>query len=337
MLKIISTGKGGVGKTTTLSTLATMMQREGKKVIVFDTDPSMNLAMSLGIPFETVPTITEDKAEINDELEDNDLEEIGGEIIRKHSRVNIDGIRVVVMGAIQEGGSGCLCSAISTVKILLSYVESDACPERYDVAFVDSQAGPEILGRGLAREFDWNLVLTEPTPKSAEVSRQVVKLANDLGVKRDLLIINKSESADDIAKVSSMVGVPPEHTVRVPYDRSVIQSDWDNRMLLDAYPDCAAVASIGSVKDMIEGGEWVVRVHSIPGRARGREHRRAEGHQGHRQGGPRVAAEFRREDREGPQRQDNQGRHYNDRAAPEDQSVKPNGTVGVFCRRPLLP
>ncbi|MGN0098172.1 MAG: AAA family ATPase, partial [Candidatus Methanomethylophilaceae archaeon] len=42
MLKIISTGKGGVGKTTTLSTLASMLERGGKKDIVFDTDPSMN-------------------------------------------------------------------------------------------------------------------------------------------------------------------------------------------------------------------------------------------------------------------------------------------------------
>ena len=48
MLKVIATGKGGVGKTTTISTLATMFSREGTKVLVFDTDPSMNLAMTLG-------------------------------------------------------------------------------------------------------------------------------------------------------------------------------------------------------------------------------------------------------------------------------------------------
>ncbi|MBR6911063.1 MAG: AAA family ATPase [Candidatus Methanomethylophilaceae archaeon] len=66
MLRIISTGKGGVGKTTTISTLATMMAKEGRKVLVFDTDPSMNLAMTLGIPYQDVPTFTENKEEISE-------------------------------------------------------------------------------------------------------------------------------------------------------------------------------------------------------------------------------------------------------------------------------
>ncbi|MGN0098030.1 MAG: cobalamin biosynthesis protein CobQ, partial [Candidatus Methanomethylophilaceae archaeon] len=213
--------------------------------------PSMNLAMSLGIPFQTIPTITEHKHDINQDLEENSISEVGEHIICEHSMKNPDGIRVVVMGAIHEGGSGCLCSAIALVKVLLNYLESEDSFENYDVALIDSQAGPEILGRGLAKEFNWNLVLTEPTPKSAEVSRQVVKLANDLGVKRHLLIVNKSESEEDIRKVSTMVGIPVEDTVRIRYDRSVIQADWDNRILLDAYPDSDAVSDIKVIRDII--------------------------------------------------------------------------------------
>lgn len=255
MLKIISTGKGGVGKTTTISTLATMMARSGKKVLVFDTDPSMNLAMTLGLPYLEVPTITEDKAEINeelDELEDGEVLAVGKNIIENHSQINRDGIRIIVMGAIPEEGNGCLCSAIAIVKILLNYVDSPDCPEKYDVALVDSQAGPEILGRGLAKDFDCNLVLTEPTPKSAEVSRQVVSLAKNLGVRNSLLIVNKSEKESDIPKVAGLVGLPEENAVRVRYDHSVIDADWNNECLLDAYPECDAVKDIGNIKDRIE-------------------------------------------------------------------------------------
>lgn len=252
MKKIIATGKGGVGKTTTMSTVAVMMARKGKKVIVFDTDPSMNLAMTLGIPFLETPTITEDKAEICGELEEEGVEAIGKEVIEKHSRVNPDGIRVVVMGAIPEGGGGCLCSAISLVKVLLSYLESDACDEKYDIAIVDSQAGPEIFGRGLAKEFDLNVVLSEPTPKSAEVSRQVVKLAKDLDVKNNLLVVNKSESSEDAAKMAGMVGLSEDETVRIGYDRAVIQADWDNKTLIDAYPDSTAVGDLRAVESRIE-------------------------------------------------------------------------------------
>ena len=146
MKKIIATGKGGVGKTTTLTALSMMMAREGKRVIVFDTDPSMNLALSFGIPYQNISTITEDKAVISHELEEEGIEVSGEEILNEHSAVTKDGIRVVIMGALQYGGAGCLCSAISMIKILLDYVEESG---KYDIAIVDSQAGPEVLGRGL--------------------------------------------------------------------------------------------------------------------------------------------------------------------------------------------
>ena len=254
MLRIISTGKGGVGKTTTISTLATMMAREGKKVLVFDTDPSMNLAMTLGLPYLEVPTITENKGRINEELDEaEDAAGICRDILEKYSRVNRDGIRVIVMGAIPDEGNGCLCSAISIVKIVLGYVSSDGCPERYDVAFVDSQAGPEILGRGLAKDFDCNLVLTEPTPKSAEVSRQVAALARNLGIARSLLVINKSESEEDRSRISSLVGIPAEDSLRVRFDRSVMEADRNDVCLLDAFPGCDAVKDIREIKKRIEG------------------------------------------------------------------------------------
>lgn len=257
-MKIIATGKGGVGKTTTISTLATMLSREGMKVLVFDTDPSMNLAMTLGLPYLEVPTITGNKEEINEELDDLDGDgafAIGRGILENYSRVNGDGIRVIVMGAIPDEGNGCLCSAISIVKILLNYVDSDDSGESYDVAIVDSQAGPEILGRGLARDFDFNLVLTEPTPKSAEVSRQVVALARNLGVENNILVINKSETSDDVQRMSALVGIAMDDSVRIRYDHSVIEADRGSECLLDAYPDSAAVSDIACLKDMILAGE----------------------------------------------------------------------------------
>lgn len=254
MLKVITTGKGGVGKTTTISTLATMMARDGRKVVVLDTDPSMNLAMTLGLPYLDVPTITEHKQEINEELDDMDEDPVlvGKRIMEEFSRVNADGIRVIVMGAIPDEGNGCLCSAISIMKMLLSYFDSDVCPESYDVAFVDSQAGPEILGRGLAKDFDCNLVLTEPTPKSAEVSRQVVVLSKNLGIEHNLLIVNKADSDEDLLRISSLVGVPCEDSARIGFDRSVMDADRENVILLDAYPDCPSVKNIAAIRSRLE-------------------------------------------------------------------------------------
>ncbi len=231
------------------------MAKEGKRVLVFDTDPSMNLAMTLGIPYQNTPTITEHKEEISEELDDMDEENVmavGKNILDNYSKINKDGIRIIIMGAIPEEGNGCLCSAVAIVKILMNYVDSDRCPETYDAIFVDSQAGPEILGRGLAKDFDCNLIMTEPTPKSAEVSKQVASLAKRLGITMNLLVINKSEREDDIRKVAELVGLDPENAARIRYDHSVIDADWNNECLLDTYPECDAIKDIFAIKNKLE-------------------------------------------------------------------------------------
>ncbi len=249
MKKIIATGKGGVGKTTTLTAMSVMMAREGKRVIVFDTDPSMNLALSFGIPYQNISTITEDKAAISHELEEEGIEVSGEEILNEHSAVTKDGIRVVIMGALQYGGAGCLCSAISMIKILLDYVEESG---KYDIAIVDSQAGPEVLGRGLASSFDLNLILSEPTAKSSEVSVQVKKLAEDLGIKDNILVVNKTDCETDVEFAAGMVGMDVSKAVGVPYDRDVVKADKEGKLLIDCFPDSTALAHLRSAKDMVE-------------------------------------------------------------------------------------
>ena len=249
MRKVIATGKGGAGKTTVLSALAVMLAREGRRVIVFDTDPSMNLALTFGIPYEAMSTITEDKAHIAHDLEEQGLREKGMDIILEHSSVTEDGVRVVVMGAILQGGTGCLCSAISIVKLLLSFAEDSG---DYDVAVVDSQAGPEVLGRGLASSFDCNLVVTEPTEKSSEVSRQVKKLAEDLGVGDTILVVNKADSEGDVGFTAQMVGVPPYKSFGIRNDPNVVRADRDGDLLIDRYPDTGAVSDMAGVKAALD-------------------------------------------------------------------------------------
>ena len=249
MKRIIATGKGGVGKTTTLSTLCTMLARSGKRVIVFDTDPSMNLALTFGIPYDATPTITEDKAHLSHEIEEANIAEIGDEIIDDHSSVTDDGIRVVIMGAILHGGGGCLCSAISLVKVLLDHVGSKGT---YDIAVVDSQAGPEVLGRGLAESFDCNLILSEPTPKSSEVSRQVLKLAKDLGIKENLLIVNKVDQPEDVNFTAHMVGIETFRAIGIRYDQNVINADRDGKMFIDTYPDSMASEDLCIIRQRLE-------------------------------------------------------------------------------------
>lgn len=257
MKKIIITGKGGVGKTTVIATLSRLLARDGHRVLVIDCDPSMNLAMSLGVPLSDVVPLAENKANIHERLglgmdeqehahESEHKVEID-EVIEDYIVETKDGVKLIVMGTIPYGGSGCLCSSIALVKLLIGYIRSGD----NDFVMVDSQAGVEIFGRGLASEFDFTLVITEPMPKAIEVARHVMKLSGELGVKKQIVIVNKVEDGSECEIISRELELNGSQTYSVRYDRNVIEADKEGLLLLDYAPHTSVVEDIQTIKEEI--------------------------------------------------------------------------------------
>jgi len=237
MKRIIFTGKGGVGKTTILSTVARLLAVEGHRVLVVDCDPSMNLAMSLGIPIAQVIALAEDKSHLQETLGatlDDRPKMSNGEItlaIREYIIQAADGVNLIVMGTVPHGGSGCLCSPITLVKFLINYLTSNS--EEFDFIMVDSQAGVEILGRGLSAEFDLSMVITEPTPKSIEVAKHSMKLSRDLGVKKQMVIVNMAEDEGECQSIADALDLNGDLIDVVRYDPQVVEADKKGIHLLD--------------------------------------------------------------------------------------------------------
>lgn len=268
MLKIIVTGKGGAGKTTLITTLVQLIGEKGHRVLTIDTDPSMNLAMSMGIPFSVIRTLGEDKKKIREILlrnclddEHDDEDEDDEDHTHPHSAADIDAIlstylvqarknvSVLVMGTIPYGGSGCICSSVALVKMITDRISSSS--HAYDLLVVDSQAGSEILGRGFAIDFDYNLVVTEASPKSIEVARHVLKLAQDLNVRHQAVIINKVKSENEINLVLCELCLNKNRIFSIRYDEQVRVSDQKNLQLLDAAPNSGSVADIRKIAEFI--------------------------------------------------------------------------------------
>ena len=262
MKKIIATGKGGVGKTTIIATLARLLAADGYRVLVVDTDPSMNLAMSLGIPFSRLTRLSDKKAEIRDQLGAGGGDEAPGHshalvdestmerIIMEYTVMDANKVRVMVMGSIPYGGSGCICSSIALVKLIIGTLERTNAS--LDFIIVDSQAGSEVLGRGLAAEYDYNLVVTETSPKALDVALHVLKLAEDLGVKKQIVVANKVADFSEIFTVSKKLGVVPDDIYPVAFDNKVIAADREARLILDFAPESAVLANIQKIKNAIE-------------------------------------------------------------------------------------
>ena len=257
-LKIAVTGKGGVGKTTISGTLARLFRRDGKKVLAIDNDPAMNLYSAIGIKKEdfdkTIPIseqtkLIEDRAglpggvfKVNPKVDD---------IPEKYSVSSSEGIKLIKVGTVETGDSGCMCPGNAFIKALLNHIVLD----RDDVVILDMEAGVEHLGRGTAKYVDVILIVVEPGRRSIDLAEQIKKLATELDVDQNNIFIvgnkvsNKKEE-DFINAAAKKLNI--EVLGLLPHDRNLIEADIEGIAILDYAPNSKLVQVLKDIKMIIE-------------------------------------------------------------------------------------
>jgi len=200
-MKLAITGKGGVGKTTVSALLATALSKAGHNVIAIDVDPDSNLAASMGYSHpERIRPLVELK-ELIEERTGVKPGTTGGmfrlnpfvdDIPQKYA-VDIDGIKLLVAGAVKKGGSGCYCPENALIRTLISHLLTDQ-----KIALVlDMEAGIEHLSRGTVAAVDHLVVVVEPGRRSIETAERIAHMAAQIGLKRISVIGNKIRSDED--------------------------------------------------------------------------------------------------------------------------------------------
>jgi len=202
-MKLAIAGKGGVGKTTLASLLAMVYSDEGRRVIAIDADPDANLALALGIPGDEASKIVP-IVELHDLIEERTGAKPGttGTFFKLNPKVDDiperfsaqrDNIRVMLMGTVKGGGTGCVCPESAFLRNLMSHVLF----ERSEVVILDMDAGLEHLGRGTTRGVDAFIVVVEPGQRSLQTAEAVRRLAADLGIARCYVVGSKTRSEAD--------------------------------------------------------------------------------------------------------------------------------------------
>src|SRR4030043_601501 len=203
-MKLAISGKGGVGKTTLAALLAQVFADTGRQVLAADADPSPCLAGALGFPQELrnqLHPISEMDALI-EERTGAKPGTVGGfftlnprvdDIPEKFS-VAYHGVRLLEMGAVDIGGSGCICPESAMLKTLFA----NLLLRQQDVLILDMYAGVEHLGRATVDFVDAMIVVVEPTRRSLGTAAQIKKLANDIGLSQLLMVGNKARDAAEM-------------------------------------------------------------------------------------------------------------------------------------------
>ncbi|KIR03364.1 CO dehydrogenase accessory protein CooC (nickel insertion) [Lachnospiraceae bacterium TWA4] len=190
---IIACGKGGCGKSTISSLLAREYARQGKNILVIDTDES-NYGLHRQLGCELPKNLTEYfggrtdimKAKTEDAIlfdKKWTISDIPSEYVSENA-----GVKLVAIGKIDEANEGCACAMGVLTKNLLPNLDLG----ENDVVLIDSEAGVEHFGRGVDNQVDHIMMVIDPSYESLRLAGKVGSMGAELG-KEVFYVLNKAD------------------------------------------------------------------------------------------------------------------------------------------------
>jgi len=202
-MKIAISGKGGVGKSTLAAALALLMAEKKRKVLALDTDPAANLANAIGIPADIrnkIIPISKQKSLIEERTgakvkQYGQMFKLNPEVsdIADKYAVNYNGVSLIVVGAIEKGGSGCACPE----SVLIRALVTNLVLHRNEALIMDMEAGVEHLGRATASGVDGMIIVVEPGQRSIDCAKAIIGMAHDIGLKKLHIVANRVTCHED--------------------------------------------------------------------------------------------------------------------------------------------
>jgi CO dehydrogenase maturation factor len=238
-MKLAISGKGGVGKTTLAGVMARVLADEGRKVLAIDADPDSNLASAVGLPKEVLSQLAP-IASMTSLIEERTGAKKGGfgtmfklnpkvDDLPDEMGVTFQGVRVLLLGCIPQGGGGCFCPENVLLKNLIRHL----IVQREEAVIIDMEAGLEHLGRGSTGHVDALIIVVEPGQRAINTAKQIKRLGDDLKVRRMMVVGNKVSSEQDRKVIEE--GLSSEFPIlgHMSYNPSVLQADREGRSPYD--------------------------------------------------------------------------------------------------------
>jgi flagellar biosynthesis protein FlhG len=212
----VTSGKGGVGKTSIAASLAVAMQSAGARVLVIDADlglADMNLAFGV-TPTHSLLDVAEGRVQVVDAL----IEVAGG---------------VKLLPA--YAGSFDLANLDERHRLALMQ-SIDSLPEIFDVIIVDTGAGIGATAMSFAAAATDTIVVSTREPTSIADAYAAIKvLSQRFGLSRVHLLVNSVETAADADSVHATIAHMVRRFLRVKVEPlgyvcrdAAVSSAWRN-------------------------------------------------------------------------------------------------------------
>jgi CO dehydrogenase maturation factor len=241
--RIVSTGRGGSGKTT-FTALATRYL--ARPLLLIDIDPDQSLADMLGIDLEkegvrTVLDILYDiqKKEGYEELSAMPIPDKIEYLFSTECIYESNEFDLVSLGA--KWTEGCYCAPNNLLRGIIPRLA-----QNYAHTLIDAPAGLEHLNRKVTSEIDDLFVILDPSMKSLKNIDRIQRLTREVGIRyHDFYMVANYRFNDELEKrIQSNSGA---YLGRIAYDARVEQYNLDGKSLLELPEDSPAALSVKKV------------------------------------------------------------------------------------------
>jgi CO dehydrogenase maturation factor len=237
-MKIAISGKGGVGKTTLAGVMARILASRGRKVLAIDADPDSNLASAIGLPKEALAKLSPIAA-MTSMIEERTGSKKGtfGSMFKLNPKVDdlpdemgvtYQGVKLLLLGSIPQGGGGCFCPENVLLKNLVRYL----LVQREEALIIDMEAGLEHLGRGSTGYVDALIIVVEPGQRAMNTAKQIKRLGEDLKIKNTMIVGNKVNSEEDRRLIEEQLSDFPI-LGHMSFNPKVLQADREGKSPYD--------------------------------------------------------------------------------------------------------
>jgi len=243
---IVSTGRGGTGKTTFVALAARYLE---SPFLLIDLDPDQNLADMLAINLDNEPIMTVSDAlygiiqKRKSSTEFNSIPLLSQMEYLLQSDCLYEGEKFDLLTLGTKLIPGCYCAADDLLKQNIPRLAKN-----YKNVVIDSPAGVEHLNRKVTSNINELFILLDPSIKSLKHIKRVEDITKSVGIHYDHLYIVGNyefdqEMEDYLRKVNQ------NYIGKVEYDKELREYNLNGKSLLELHDDSPACLSIREIME----------------------------------------------------------------------------------------